>query len=480
MARQQTRKLIKSGAKNVETKFREYAIKIANKKPLSIENFTNFLNKIKEPLKVAFDYDNNGKTYTINEYALLHNAPHEIHSVFWNYEVELNRLADYSTHLQINYPLTILEAYILHGLHHRNIRNILDQITNVSANIFFRYIPITRNIPTVLYFALQSSNYLLMPLSQYIYNSIITIYTQQQIYLRLTNGNNLNVILELLNIAIRFNKPDLLEIICLSIAKTEDIYKLLFHNSTVTFLLLQNNQSLFIAVFNLLKTIAPNTTEVEKYIKLYALHKDTDATPLIELYLKNPPDAKRFFEMLGRHTLRGILEPYNGPKVRIIIRCHGVLSDERKKSYWFPFHRLCYFIAKGQTLGETCYVSNRTENMICNGNYDDNLQCIESANGEIETEPMNFIFDSGFFTGARNRYTGIYVCREESVERAEELDIQEDNPYSLEGIIELCNAVCNKRNIEPVNVDILLFSCRARLGIPRELVQVHPKLVAKI
>ena len=33
-----------------------------------------------------------------------------------------------------------------------------------------------------------------------------------------------------------------------------------------------------------------------------------------------------FFELLGRHTLRGILEPYTGSKVRIIIRCHGVLA----------------------------------------------------------------------------------------------------------------------------------------------------------
>jgi len=131
-------------------------------------------------------------------------------------------------------------------------------------------------------------------------------------------------------------------------------------------------------------------------------------------------------------------------------------------------------------LGEACFVSNRTENMICNGNYDDNLQCVESANGKIESEPMQFIFDSGFFLGTRNRYTGIYICRDGTVNRADELNIQEDTPYSLEDIVGLCNAVCAERQIDPANVDILLFSCRARLGNPREIVPLHPKLVVKI
>ena len=99
-------------------------------------------------------------------------------------------------------------------------------------------------------------------------------------------------------------------------------------------------------------------------------------------------------------------------------------------------------------------------------------------NGKIESEPMNFLFDSGFFLGTRNRYTGIYVCREGSVDRADELNIQEDTPYSLEDIVGLCNAVCTKRQIEPANVDILLFSCRMRLGKPQEVVHVNPKLVA--
>jgi hypothetical protein len=205
----------------------------------------------------------------------------------------------------------------------------------------------------------------------------------------------------------------------------------------------------------------------------------------LEKYIKRQTsptsnDAKRFFELLGRHTLNGILEPYTGAKVRIIIRCHGVLAEETKQEFEFPFNRLCYFISKGKTLGEACFVSNRTENMICNGNYDENLQCMESTNGKIKTEPMKFLFDSGFFMGTRNRYTGIYVCREGSIDRADELNIQEDSAYSLKDVIELCDTLCNKRQIDPVNVDILLFSCRTRLGKPQEIVQVNPKLVAKV
>ena len=480
MVNRRIRKRIKGG-NPVENKFREYASKIANKEPVSIESFSTFLESVKDPLKVTIDYDKKGKPYTINEYALLHNASHDIHAVFWKYEVALNHLADYSSVFDFKDPLTILEAYILHGLHSRNIRNILEQVAKKSANSLFRYIPVTRNIPTVFYFALQSSNYSLMPLSQFVYSSIITLYTEPEIYLRLTNNNSLGTVLELLNMAIRFNKPDLMEIICLSISSSENIYKLLFHNSTVTFLLLQNNPLLFITAFNLLRTI--DQTEVEKYINQYALDKDADTRVIIEKYTKRkssptPNDAKRFFELLGRHTLRGILEPYTGSKVRIIIRCHGVLAEEAKRMFDFPFNRICYFISKGQTLGEACFVSNRTENMICNGNYDDNLQCVESVNGKIESEPMKFLFDSGFFMGTRNQYTGIYVCKEGSVSRADELDIQEDSPYSLEDIVGLCNAVCTKRQIEPANVDILLFSCRMRLGKPQEVVHVNPKLVA--
>ena len=229
---------------------------------------------------------------------------------------------------------------------------------------------------------------------------------------------------------------------------------------------------------------------------MYATDSSGDISLIMEKYTKRqtsptPNDAKRFFELLGRHTLNGILEPYTGTKVRIIIRCHGVLAEETKQEFEFPFNRLCYFISKGQ---EACFVSNRTENMICNGNYDENLQCMESINGKIKTEPMKLIFDSGFFMGTRNRYkgrkasngrprsglTGIYVCREGSVDRADELDIQEDSAYSLKDVIELCDTLCNKRQIDPVNVDILLFSCRTRLGKPQEIVQVNPKLVAKV
>lgn len=473
MANRKTRKRIKGG-NPIEVKIRKYASKISNKEPIAIEEFTKFLDTVKDPLKILIDYDKTGNPYTINEYALLHNSSHDIHAVFWQYEVSLTHLANYSSHLGIKEPLTILEAYILHGVHSRNIRNILNQISLHNINSLFRYIQVPRGIPTVLYFALQSSNYLLLPLSQFIYSSIISLYTQPQIYLQLTNNNNFGNILELVKIAIQFNKSDLLEIVCLSISSSEDIYKVLFHNLILSFLLLQNNDLLFFTAFNILKTIGKN-----KIGKNINQHSQGDINKILEKTTPTPNDAKHFFELLGRYTMAGILEPYTGSKVRIIIRCHGVLKDEAKQQFDFPFSRLCYFISKGQTLCEANYVSNRTENMICNGNYDENLQCIESVNGRVETEPMQFIFDSGFFLGTRNRYTGIYVCSKGIVERADEIDIQEDNVYSMENIVELCNIVCNKREIDPANVDILLFSCRTRLGTASEIARVNPKLVVQ-
>ena len=479
MPKQRTRKRIKGG-NPTEIKFREYASKIANKEPVSTESFSAFLDSVKDPLKVAIDYDKKGKLYAINEYALLHNASYDIHAVFWKYEVALNHLVDYSSLFDFKDPLTILEAYIIHGEHSENIRCIIENIKDNNIHILFRHIPKTGNIPTVLFFTLESSNYVNKPLATYNYNMIVQLYLQTRIYdVLLKNYSQL----ALINIAIRFNKPDLLQGVCMKINNSSDVYKYLFHNSSVTFLLLQNNPSLFDAAFDLLRIIDP--VEVFKYINMYATDSSSDISLLMEKYTKRktsptPNDAKRFFELLGRHTLSGLLEPYTGSKVRIIIRCHGVLAEETKRLFDFPFNRLCYFISKGQTLGEACFVSNRTENMICNGNYDDNLQCVESVNGKIESEPMKFIFDSGFFLGTRNRYTGIYVCRDGTVNRADELNIQEDTPYSLEDIVGLCNAVCAERQIDPANVDILLFSCRARLGNPREVVHLHPKLVVKI
>ena len=479
MPKRRTRKRI-NGGNPTEIKFREYASKFANKEPVSIKSFSVFLESVKDPLKVTIDYDKKGKSYTINEYALLHNASYDIHAVFWKYDVALNHLADYSSVFEIKDPLTILEAYIIHGEHSENILRIIENIKDNNIHILFRHIPKTGNIPTVLFFTLESSNYVNKPLATYNYNMIVQLYLQTRIYdVLLKNYSQL----ALINIAIRFDKPDLLQGVCMKISNSSDVYKYLFHNSSVTFLLLQNNPSLFDAAFDLLRIIDP--IEVFKYINMYATDSSSDISLIMEKYTKrktspSPAEAKRFFELLGRHTLPGILEPYTGSKVRIIIRCHGVLDAETKRMFDFPFNRLCYFISKGQTLGEACFVSNRTENMICNGNYDDNLQCVESVNGKIESEPMKFIFDSGFFLGTRNRYTGIYVCREGSVSRADELDIQEDSPYSLEDIVGLCNAVCAERQIEPANVDILLFSCRMRLGKPQEVVLVHPKLVVKI
>ena len=355
MPNHRTRKRVKGGT----TKFREYAFKIANKKPISIENFTTFLDSIKDPLKVVIDYDKTGNPYTINEYALLHNASHDIHAVFWKYEVALNHLVDYSSVLGIKEPINILEAYIIHSEHSENICRIIEKIKDSNQHILFRHIQKTGNIPTVLYFTLESSNYVNKPLATYNYNMIIQLYLQTRIYDVLSKNYSQ---LALINIAIRFNKPDLLQGICMKIRNSSDVYKYLFHNSSVTFLLLQNNPSLFDATFNLLRIIDPD--EVFKYINMYATDSSGDISLIMEKYTKRqtsptPNDAKRFFELLGRHTLNGILEPYTGAKVRIIIRCHGVLAEETKQEFEFPFNRLCYFISKGKTLGEACFVSNK-------------------------------------------------------------------------------------------------------------------------
>ena len=44
----------------------------------------------------------------------------------------------------------------------------------------------------------------------------------------------------------------------------------------------------------------------------------------------------------------------------------------------------------------------------------------------------------------------------------------------------MCKTICNLRQIDPVDVDVLLFSCRSQLGKQPNIAKVTPKLVAKI
>ena len=63
----------------------QYALQIKNKKPIDIDKFKTFLDSIQNPLFQQYDFDGNGTKYTINEYALIHEADIMVHSVFNNY-----------------------------------------------------------------------------------------------------------------------------------------------------------------------------------------------------------------------------------------------------------------------------------------------------------------------------------------------------------------------------------------------------------
>jgi hypothetical protein len=401
----------------------------------------------------------------------------DLHAAFREYPVNLDHTVIYQK-FNIDEPLNLLEAYIYDGKHIENIRRIMNR---APQEIYFRQLRSSNGIPSILYFAIESSSYVHNPLSQIIYNAIINMYMNPEIYTKLipTPTNQMN----LLSIAIQYNKPDLMIEICKKMESAETVYSYICTQRIVSYLLLQNNPELFKSAFTLLKNIHP--AEALRYINKYAVDPEKDATHIMEKYLQrnylspSHEESKQFFEILGLHILRDTLPPYIGDTVRIIIRCHGSMLDESKTRIEYPFHRLCYFVEKGKYLMETCHVSNRVENMVCNGNYDDSLKCIPPIDGMIEIEPMQFRFDSGFHKGNRNSYTGIYVCQNRTVDRANEAIIDGKKKYLFPEVIDIVKTVCTNRQIDYANVDIMIFACRAMIGTTRpESVRLVPKITA--
>lgn len=470
MKKRRTRK--KGG--NPETKFHFYARKMKRNERIDQTEFKAFLDSVKDPLFSEWDFENDGNKYTINEYAILHNAPLNIHAVFWDYPVNLSHISNYFSTFGTKTPLTILEAYIIQGIYSENIRVILEQIQADFANSagsLFRVINNKQPIPTVLHFAMESSNYEIMPLDQTIYNMIIQIYFSNSVYRYLSKNNSVEQIKELVALGIKTGKADFTHTVLMKATGLPNIIHIIFSQMVISFLLLQDNKTLFDTVFYILQRLDQRI--VLEHIAKY------NSDQIIHQY-NVVKDAKQFFSLVAQKLLQNTIEPYTGKRVRIIIRCHGIVENLEKQHFEFPFNSLCFFVELGKSLNEIKCVSNRTEKMICNGNFDNNLTCITPENNRIYTEPMKFVFDSGFITGKRNRYTGIYVCKDGNVNRADELDINEDIPYDINGLRELCLSVCQSRNINPSDIDIMLFACRTQLGFIEEKTNVTPNITVNI
>lgn len=468
-----------------ETTYRMYANQIKNKEHINVEEFERFLDSVKNPLSHAYKFDNDDNEYTINEYAILHGyALHEfdIHAKFRKYDVNLRHTAVYPN-FNIPEPLNIIEAYIYDGKYLENIRLIMVQIQKENLySIYFRNLRVSKGLPSVLYFVLEASNFLNDALNPHIYHAVTNIYMHPTVYDTYLIQNNPQNVLNLLSIAIQYNKPFLLREICGKMQNAETVYSYIFTQKIVSYLLLQNNNELFKTTFGLLQSINPS--KVLEYINKYAIDPNKDASKILQKYKDNqnyptPRECKRFFEILGLHILQDVLPPYIGDTVRIIIRCHGTMLSNVPEKIAYPFNRLCYFVEKGKYLIETCYVSNRIENMVCNGNYDNSLKCISSIDGQIETEPMRFSFNAGFYKGIKHSYTGIYVCRNASVERADEYSIDNDKKYAFPEMIDIVKSICDYRQIGYNNVDIMIFACRAYVTDTNpENSIIHPKITA--
>jgi len=473
----------------------QYALQIKNKKTIDINKFKTFLDSIQNPLFQQYDFDGNGTKYTINEYALIHEADIMVHSVFNNYTVNLEHLVHY-TRLREN-KLNILEAYILHSNFVLNIQYILEKIGS-DNKVLFRYFTRDIHIPTVLLCSIEASKYKNSIFGNAIYQTVMELYSRPTVYNILSRDGDHEIILQLFQFATMFNKPDfMIKIYLFLTQKEKDLHaglNLLFDKDVVTNILLIDDPHLYKTAIELMNYTDENI--VKEILLDYANqnfneHEKKDSGKSIIEYLKLynlklTKDAKILFEKLGKHTIDNIILPHNDKRIRIIIVCHGTTIDNTVKKVEFPFtplgisnaqsatplsfitadevgvlnvqrcKKLCFFVEKGEKHRNQCIVSRSVEELVCAGNYDRNLKCSESDDNSITVDNMIFNFENRTLLET----TGFYICENNKVVKINILGIEETEYYTMEQIIGICHKICKQSKINYDNVNLMFFACR--------------------
>lgn len=447
----------------------QYALQIKNKKQIDIDKFKTFLDSIQNPLFQQYDFDGNGTKYTINEYALIHEADIMVHSVFNNYTVDLEHLIHYKR-LREN-KLNILEAYILHSNFVLNIQYILEKIGS-DNKVLFRYFTRDIHIPTVLMCSIEASKYKNSIFGNAIYQTVMELYSRPTVYNILSRDGDREIILQLFYFATMFNKPDfMVKIYLFLIQETKDLHaglNLLFDKDVVTNILLLDDPHLYKTAIELMNYTDENI--VKEILLDYANqnfneHEKKDSGKSIIEYLKLynlklTKDAKILFEKLGKHTIDNIILPHNDKRIRIIIVCHGTTIDNTVKKVEFPFKKLCFFVEKGEKHRNQCIFSRSVEELVCAGNYDRNLKCSESDNNIITVDNMIFNFENRTLLDKNNETTGFYICENNKVVKINILGIEETEYYTMEQIIGICHKICKQSKINYDNVNLMFFACR--------------------
>lgn len=463
-----------------ELAMREYASLLQTKSPINTSKFKDFLNSIKNPLKLQIAFDNDAKKYTINEYALIHNAGIEIHSLFRHYSVDLVHKVKYNFDLIPNEEYTILEAYILHGFHLENIRCILEQIIALGKyDILFNYPQPSMRVPTVLRFAIESSDNKKSTICTMIYQTIVATYMNSSIYKKLSNDNSPSTLIILFQIATMYKKIDLMVYIYTKITEPHEGFNLIFDPEVVSRILLHDDPELYIAIIELLNYSDENVVKSilhdyanDKYNDVHKEKYKLKVMKYLQVYKnsKNNDNAKKFFEKLGKYTIDNVIFPYTDTTTRIIMVCHGISRGESESQVAFPFNKLCYFTDKGKSLTNHCLVFRSIEELVCAGNYDNNLQCIEASNNMIMTEDMVF----SFAPKTRNEPTGIYICENRQINRAMGVNLLKTKYYTMQEIIGLCSNICEENEKNTKNVNLLVFACRGYSTVNNTKVSIEP------
>lgn len=478
-----TRKNRKIGGSNQKQIFIDYANKIKNKQHIDILEFKTFLDSVKNPLKQAFEIVLGEGMRTINEYALIYNANMEIHALFRNYDIAIKHKTHYpfASSMKID-ELTMLEAYILHGSHIENIRVIIEQLEKTQTlndEILFRYFPNENILPTIFLCSLLSSEYVNSRIHNTVYPLILNIYMKNENFKTLSHNYNSSTIIKLFKHAIRYAKPDFMISIYYKFTSPRDAYIIIFNQSVLELLMLQNNETLYLTAIDMLQY--SNSEFIEMIIKEYKF-KNTSLFEYLKQYKTTmvPKTAKIFFSHLATEIIDNVILPYNGKNVRLIIRSHGISNGPREITVDFPFNKLCYFVEKGKALGETCLVSRRTEELICSGNYDPNLICTESSNGQITVEDHYLEFSShGVYDTEQKQIIGIYICKNGKVNKAN-VELDPEVLYTQYDLVEVCKKICDDEEIDYSIVDVLVFACRGYVNTPLDLQIIKPTVATKL
>ena len=453
-----------------DDKFYDYANRIQNKLPIDIHEFRHFLNSVKDPLFQEFQFDKNStEKYTINEWAFLHHSPHELQLIFQHYPVSLTHTVTYTPIFYASdVRHTILEAYVHSSSNYTLIKSILHQLIsdNNIENALFRVASPTISLPTVLYYAFYSRNYKVD--GKQIFRLVFNKYTEPDVFEKLLNYTP-NAVKVLFDQSIIMNNSDALYLLLDNNTDRELLVPLLFQNDYMEIILLNDDREMYETLINAINKIDESIISelVCRVLKTKASCKSETLAKILQYKNHN---AVKFFKKLGNYAVETLVAPSVSEHPKIIIVSHGITFNQEVINIDFPFGKLCFYVDKGQTLHNNCFISKTIPELICAGNYDGELKCKESDGTIlIDNLALSFIPDKLNIS----RVIGIYTCYRNQIVNITDSVINDCPKIQGTDFYHVGNVLYQLRksydtyfsDICPIQyVEILVHACRTNIG----------------